>query len=400
MMDDVIIVGAGPVGLSAALMLAKSGVTVHVIESNLGLSRDSHASVFHPPTLEIFDEFGIAKKLIPLGVKADQIQYRDYHTGPFVDIPYSLIADETKFPFRLHLEQWEFNRLAYSALCDFDNVRITFDRSVTQVANEADHVTVTCDDGSEFSGRWLIGADGSHSLVRDQVGIKASGETYEILNMSVKTTAELEAVMPDIAPITYISGGKGNVSPFGVAALKKPDHWRISCRLVSGQEAEKSLDKAAISRFLHGTVSDKIENYPVMHAYTYIAHRRVAEQFSKGRVILMGDSAHINSPAGGMGMNSGVHDAYVLTDALVGVLQRGRPASDIEAAAELRRKVAVEVVGPRSEGNFSEQFDPEDLELRAQRLKELANDPERSKRYLLERSMLDPAARPQILSSL
>src|SRR5262249_39168812 len=163
--DRVFIAGAGPVGLSAAASLVRQGVPVTVFEGAGELSRESRASTFHPSTLDMLDDLGLADALVGTGLIAPRVQYRTRHDGIIAAFDFGAIVDVTRHPYRLQSEQHNLTRIIDAKLRGDASYQIAFDRRVVGARQDADGVTVTLarqDGGTEERrGRWLIGADGA-----------------------------------------------------------------------------------------------------------------------------------------------------------------------------------------------------------------------------------------------
>jgi 3-(3-hydroxy-phenyl)propionate hydroxylase len=227
--------------------------------------------------------------------------------------------------------------------------------------------------------------------MRSACGIEFPGSTYELRYLTVMTTLELDTVLPGIAPVTYVSGG-----PDGVGLIALRDHWRVAFRVPADETREEALDPSRIQARLRADVSDQVDSYPVSGSFIYFIHRRLASSFRAGRVLLAGDAAHVNSPSGGMGMNSGIHDAFAFSRVLAQVIHDELPAEALDEVAAERRRVARDVIGARSEQNYQDIVDT-DADRRAARRRELARlgtDDDAAFGYLMRASMLDHAPRP------
>src|SRR5688572_16434459 len=163
---QVIVAGAGPVGLLAALVLAKQDVPVLVLEAEAGLTLDLRAGTYHPPSLEMMAPYGITDEMHKTAIKVPRWQIRDRREGVIVEWDVSLIHDLTPYPYRLHLEQHRLTPIIYDKLKACANAEVRFSHEVTDVAQTADRVTVTArtPGGEERIGaEWLIAADGGRS---------------------------------------------------------------------------------------------------------------------------------------------------------------------------------------------------------------------------------------------
>ena len=192
--NRVIIAGAGPVGLAAALALVQREVPVLVLEAEPGLTHDLRAGSFHPPTVEMLDALGVGDAMHREGLKVPIWQFRDRLEGVVAEFDLGLLRDETSFPYRLHLEQHRLTPMLLERLQTFPEAKVRFSSAVTGFAQDAEGVTVTVEnagDQQEIWGDWLIGADGGRSTVRRETGIEFEGYTWPERFLVASTTREL-----------------------------------------------------------------------------------------------------------------------------------------------------------------------------------------------------------------
>src|SRR4051794_30645852 len=206
--DGVIIAGAGPVGMTAALVLARAGVPVVVLEAGDGLSAESRASTFHPPTMEMLDSLGVADELLEVGLKAPRFQHRDRTQGVVAEFDLGVLAGDTKFPFRLQCEQSVLTPIALRHLEAEPNASVRFGHRVTGVRTGDGFAEVdveTAEGPRQLRARWVIGCDGAHSAVRGSLNLGFEGVTYPNRYLVVTTDLDLLEVIPDMAYVNYIS---------------------------------------------------------------------------------------------------------------------------------------------------------------------------------------------------
>lgn len=386
----VIIAGAGPCGSVLALFLARQNIPVLLLEKEPHLPRDLRASTFHPPTLEMLDDLGVAQTMIARGLIADRYQYRDRRSGEVAEFRMALIADETRFPFRLQLEQYEMTQIIGEVLKTLPQVEVRFGHAVIGARQDADGVSVEVEAPQgrlTLRTRFLIGTDGASSQVRKAAGIGYGGFTYDEKFLVVSTPFPFESAFENLAYVNYVSDPEE-----WCVILRTERLWRVLFPVfpTSSEDEARVLSDTFIQARLHH-LHARDTPYEIGHRTLYRVHQRVSETYVRGRIALAGDACHINNPLGGMGMNGGIHDAWNLADKLVAILRGGDDAEALLARYDRqRRSLATRFVQEHTIQNkaLMESTDPEVQIKRQKMLMETAADPVKAKAFILERAMI------------
>lgn len=389
MLNPIIIVGAGPVGLTAAEILTQQGIPVTVLEKSETISKEWRASTFHAGTLELLEGTGLADEILKRGIPAPKVQYRDRHTGLFAEFDFGLIKDETKYPFRLQLPQSTYVKVLNERLsqCPIAEIRYGVEAIDLQQDNEGVTVKVQTSTGVEtLRTPYLLGADGARSTIRKLLGLSFDGYTLEERFLLVGTPVPFDQYLPDIGLVNYIS----DPDEF-LFILKVPEAWRLLYPVKGDLTDEEALDDARLQRTLQGALKTT-DRFPIIERMIYRVRQRVCDKFYKGRTILMGDAAHINSPMGGLGLNSGIHDAVDLSMRMIRILKEGQTnvEAELEKYSQVRRKVAIDYVKQITERNTS-VLTEKDPQKRVQLQKEYAdqaNNEEFARKWILRSAMI------------
>jgi 2-polyprenyl-6-methoxyphenol hydroxylase-like FAD-dependent oxidoreductase len=390
------IAGAGPVGLTAALALGDAGFRVVVLEAATGLQTDPRASTFHPPTLELFERSGITAELLQNGLVCPHWQIRWHPSGERAVFDLSVLADETRYPFRLQCEQWKLVRALYHRLQLIPSVDIRFGATVTGVMQDDQAVEVQYErDGriETLKADILIGADGAHSVVRKELGQSLTGDTYPETVMIVETQFPFEAHLEGLSFTNYCWRDGGNFS-----MLKVPDRWRVGIYPLAGMSVEEQLADDNVERMLQAIYAQR-EPYTVLAKRPYRTHNRIVDRYRVGRVFLAGDAAHLNSPTGGMGMNGGLHDAFNLTEKLIEVLNGRSDDAILDRYERQRRPVALAEILQQADRNRARMREPDATKRRAMMndLQDVAADRTKLKAYMLKTSMIEGLRRAALI---
>jgi 2-polyprenyl-6-methoxyphenol hydroxylase-like FAD-dependent oxidoreductase len=381
-MKPVLIVGGGPVGLTAALCLAAAQVPVILFEAQERISADLRASTFHPPTLDMLDAFGLGSELVSRGRITPSWQVRLHESGERAVFDLGLLSNETRHPYRLQCEQQNLQHLLLERLAGHSHADIRFGCRVDEVGQDGGGVWVRLQ-GERIVGSWLIGADGARSIVRQTCDIGFSGETYPETTILVTTDFDFDAAMEGLSGVNYMWSRSGTFS-----LLHLPGIWRCSFYPAPGQSPEDALHEDAIEQQLQ-RVSAQPGRYRVLHKRCYRIHQRVADTYRRGRMVLAGDAAHLNSPSGGMGMNGGIHDAFNLSEKLVSVLG-GADDRLLDLYVQQRRPIAIEHIIAQADRNRRRMRET-DADRRRDMLRDLqriASDPRQAHSYLLNSAMI------------
>jgi 3-(3-hydroxy-phenyl)propionate hydroxylase len=385
--DQVIVVGAGPVGLTCAALLARASVPVLLLESTLERGRDLRASTWHPPTLDLLDDLGLATPLVAAGLVTPTWQVRMHPAGERAVFDLAAIAGDTRHPYRLQCEQQVYCELLEARLAGMSRVTVWRGAEVTDVTQTDDHATVMVrrpgGATETVSAAWVIGADGAHSRVREAIGLPLEGSTYPETTILATTTFPFEAYLEGLSNVNYCWSAEGTFS-----LLRLPRLWRVSLYADEDESVEQALQADSIEAKLQRIVP-MATPYEVLEARPYRIHQRIVADYRRGRVLLAGDAAHLNSPSGGMGMNGGLHDAFNLCDKLVRVWHGESPAL-LDQYTRQRRPIAQEQIIGQAHQNRTrmQERDPARRRETLRALQAIASDPARAREYLLRTSMI------------
>jgi 3-(3-hydroxy-phenyl)propionate hydroxylase len=340
---QVIVVGAGPVGLLTALALARQDIPVVVLEAEPGLTVDLRAGTYHPPSLEMMAPYGITDDMHKTAIKVPRWQIRDKQ-GVIVEWDVSLIKDLTPYPYRLHLEQHRLTPIIHSKLKACPSAEVRFSHEVTGVSQGADGIAVTAqtpDGAVEIEAQWVVGADGGRSAVRKCIGVGFEGYTWPERFVVASTTY-------DFAPHGYTLNAYV-ADPVEWSAMFKmpgdgpPGMWRVLWAVPPEEDEAVALSEESVERHMQN-FQLKAGRYAIKYKSVYKVHQRVATDFRIGRALLAGDAAHLNNPIGAFGLNGGIHDAINLAGKL-GKLCRGEADDSLlDLYVRQRRTVNLEYV--------------------------------------------------------
>jgi 3-(3-hydroxy-phenyl)propionate hydroxylase len=389
-MLQVIVAGAGPVGLLAALALAKQDVSVLVLEAEPALTIDLRAGTYHPPSLEMMEPYGITQAMLRTAIKVPRWQIRDRTEGVIVEWDVSLIKDLTPYPYRLHLEQHRLTPIIYSKLKECPNAEVRFAHEITAFTQTADRVAVTAKTpgGEEtFEAQWLVGADGGRSVVRKCMGVSFEGYTWP--ERFVVGSTEYDFAPHGYTMNAYVADPVEWTAMFKMPGDGPPGLWRVIWPIPPEEDERVALSDDSIEQHMQRFLA-KPGRYPVKYRGIYKVHQRVAGDFRSGRALLAGDAAHLNNPIGAFGLNGGIHDAVNLAGKLGKVCRGEGDASLLDLYVRQRRTVNLEYVQEFSIRNLRRLTAKTDEERRKNfdDLRRAASTVEGARQFLLISSMI------------
>lgn len=378
--QGVLVAGAGPVGLVTALILARSGIPVTLLEAEADIIRSPRAIVYHSPTVEALDQLGLLDDARELGMLKQDYQFRQADGTVLARLDMSVIAGDTKYPYNLHLGQDLLADIALRHLMGTGQAQVRWNHRVVAIRQEAEHADVEVDTPSgraTLRAEWVIGADGGRSGVRDALGLECKGITWPERFVAVNLHYDFEKF--GYARANFV------LDPVDwsiIPILDKRSGWRVTYGEGGALTEEEILRRAPerVARLLPGEGNCRIDRVA-----PYRVHQRVIDQFRVGRVLLAGDAAHITNPCGGLGLTSGLLDAVHLGPALTAVLHGRAPDAVLDEYAQARRDIFVNVTSPAASENKRRlmEADPERRAADIARLRQLNESPAMQREALL-----------------
>ncbi|WBQ08633.1 FAD-dependent oxidoreductase [Kribbella sp. CA-293567] len=377
-----------------ALALNRRGVPVTVFETEPAPVRDQRAATIHPSTLEMLDDLGVTEKIRAHSLLSSTYRFHDRPTGEVVaEFDLGRLEHEIRFPYVLQYEQYKLTAAIaaeYGGDPDFD---VRFSHTLTGLTETAGGIEVeyTSPAGTErLPAAYVVGCDGGRSTVRKLAGIEFEGFTYPERFIKIATSFDFLTVKPDLSLRNYFSDPDEWANVFKVPGEAPEGLWRVILPIGHDEDDATALSPARVEQRLQ-KFFPKAGPYDVEYRNVYGVNQRVAATFRQGRILLAGDSAHVNNPIGGMGMNGGIHDAVNLTEKLAKVIA-GEAGDDLlDLYSRQRRHAAVNYVQAQTIANkrLLEERDPAVRRRNFDELRRTAENLDTARAYMRRAALFD-----------
>ncbi len=389
-MEEVIVVGGGPVGFINALGLAQAGVRVTIIEAEPHIIDSPRAAVYFWSVLGGLARLGILEQAEAAGVCKQDYTYLVRRTGERIGYSMQVLQGLTPHPYNLHLGQHRLADIAMRRLQDFSNATVRFGTRLQQLRQDADGVTLSVVSGretQELRARWVVGADGAGSTVRRLLDLSFDGMTWPERFVATNVFYDFERY--GYARATFVIDDR-----FGavIAILNEEGLWRCTYMEDAALAEETFLERLpqAYQAILPGQGCYRLER-----ASPYRMHQRSAQRYRVGRVVLAGDAAHVTNPTGGLGLTSGLFDSYALYPALAAVVREGADDEVLDRYAASRRDAFINRASPQAIANkeliYHANGGGRRLEEALSNLRRLTTDPELLRQRLMFTKSLETA---------
>ncbi|MGJ7504029.1 MULTISPECIES: FAD-dependent monooxygenase [unclassified Variovorax] len=341
----VAIIGAGPIGLLTALGLARYGIPVQVYEEDGQLSMEIKAGTILTRTLEVLRRYGAVDKVLASSLRIDEIGEVDRRTQTAqFPVPLHLLGDETRFPFVINIPQHDFEPVLAEELSTRETASLHLGHKLVGFEDRDDHVLLKLDtpEGAKtVECAWMLACDGGRSMVRTKLGIEAEGYSLDEKYALVDLKLDLDIGNPrDYPYLAYFSDPEQ-----WMILVRHPKCWRFLYPLLPGQDSPTDAELLEKSLSFIG----QVDNVEVISKVIYNVHHRVASRWRSGRVLLMGDAAHLITPMWGLGITTGALDASNLPWRLNWVLRGWADESLIDGYEREQRPMAINGSGQVAE---------------------------------------------------
>jgi 3-(3-hydroxy-phenyl)propionate hydroxylase len=391
------------VGLCLSLALAQDGVAVCLVEA-LGddniLEQVPRAGTNHPATLELFDRIGLYDRIAPRGIIAPLFHYWERQGNKLIaEFDHAHLKDDTRFPYVLQCERIKIVEEALKLAKAHPNIELRLATTFTSFTQSPDGVTAQvtnlAGETESITGAYLVSGEGARSIVRKDLDIAFEGFTYPDRTLNIEVAHDFRA--HGYTERNYISDPDEWSNLFHWKG--PPDRWRVHF------PTEPTDDEAALTR--PDALQARLQRFlptgkafDIVGSNLYVVHQRVASKFRVGRAILAGDSAHVNSPIGAMGMNSGVHDAFNLADKLTKILRKEAGDDVLDRYERQRRHVAVQHTQAQTMRNkrLLAEKDPAVRKKNNDELARTAEDPKLARAFLLRSSLIESLREAELIN--
>ena len=374
---DVVVVGAGPVGVLNALGLAQAGLSVTLLEAAESVLPLPRAMVYHWSVLEGIERLGLLDAAKAAGFTKQDYAYRVHATGEMIELDLKVLEGLVPHPYNLHMGQHKLAELALEALSGLDGASVRFGTTLAALAQDDDGVTVTVETAGgteQLRASYLVGADGASSPVRKALGLTFDGMTWP--EIFVATNVYYDFQKHGYArSVLQLDDTYGAV----IAKIDDEDLWRVTYCERPGVQPEEAGARIPewFATLLPGGDEHRLRDFR-----PYRMHQRAASSMRAGRVVLAGDAAHATNPTGGLGLTSGLFDTFVLYDALAAVVKGTTDDSVLDQYSDERRRTFLEIASPRASANKKMIYhvsDPVEKEQQVARLRALAADEDKQR---------------------
>jgi 2-polyprenyl-6-methoxyphenol hydroxylase-like FAD-dependent oxidoreductase len=372
---DVVVVGAGPVGLLTALGLAQQGLSVTVIDAESGINDSPRAAVYFPTTIKILDRLGLLPDTLAIAYLSESFCFHLLATREVARIA-NTFPPNSPYPYNVHLGQHTLAQLVLKHFSALPNAVMRWRARLVELRQNDSGCTLTVETAQrqeQIRAQWVVGADGARSTVRALLSLPFEGHTWP--ERFVATNVEYDFERFGYEPANMIADA---VNWAVVARLGRDNLWRVTYA-ENAELPEESIEQRIRERYAL-LLPDPSAPYRIAAYSPYRVHERCAPVFRSGRTLLAGDAAHVCNPCGGMGLTGGVIDAAALIDVLAAVSSGTAPESVLDFYAAERRRVFLEVSSPIATDFKRRMSEPDPARQRAdfEEFRRQALDPERT----------------------